>query len=248
MTRIKNKVISIDYEKANQFFENRANKYNEKYPYVSTMYQDSNPELTKLRDEYEKNKIFPMLEIDFESKILDVGCGVGRWADLLYKNGSIYLGVDFSNDLLELARKRITTIPGKVEFQHLAAQDIKNNNLVISGNFNRFIITGVLQYLNDADIEKCLQGIVSLADTNSIVYIKETVSIESRLTLNQFYSEELDVEYSAIYRNKEQYETIFEKTLIANGFRTIKRGYLYEDKVLNNRNETMQYFYILERK
>lgn len=247
MTKADNEEINIDYDSTKEFFENRAQKYTEDYPYVTTMYQDNNPELTKIRDEYEKNMIYHMLKIQSDSKILDIGCGVGRWTELVYKNVLNYLGIDFSDKLLEIARTRVKTIPGKIEFQQLAAQDIENNEkLIIKGKFNRFILSGVLLYLNDKDLERCFNGIISLSEFNSIIYIREPLAKKNRLTLKKHYSDELRTKYSAIYRTKKQYKQKIENFFIKNKFKIVKEGFLYPEP-LNNRKETTQYYFILER-
>ena len=39
------------------------------------------------------------------SKILDIACGIGRWADAIPDEVFEYCGIDFSDELVEIAKK-----------------------------------------------------------------------------------------------------------------------------------------------
>ena len=81
--RVNEKHVNIDYQKTKDFFKHRAEKFQENNPYSVTMYQDNNKELVRERNEYETEKLLSLLSIDKESEILDVACGIGRWADAI---------------------------------------------------------------------------------------------------------------------------------------------------------------------
>ena len=93
--RIKEKIEAINYDETKQFFKKRAAKYKENNPYSVTMYQDNNADLVKARNEKEIKKMLPKLSITEETKVLDVACGIGRWADALPENIAEYCGLDF---------------------------------------------------------------------------------------------------------------------------------------------------------
>ncbi len=67
-----------------------------------------------------------------------------------------------------------------------------------------------------------------------------------RLTLDKFYSEDLDSEYSAIYRTLDQYQKAIQEIMVPAQFEIVKADFLYPEQ-LNNRKETVQYYFILER-
>ena len=73
------------------------------------------------------------------------------------------------------------------------------------------------------------------------------MGIDERLTLKEFYSEELKDKYDAIYRTRDELLNVFEKTLMAAGFRITQNGFLFDEDALNNRKETAQYYFVLER-
>ncbi len=241
-SRVFGKNIDVSYRATYEFFENRAKKHNDKHPYVTTMYQDKNPELAVQRDAYEKNLVKNLLELDGNSKVLDIGCGIGRWAEEI-DDGS-YLGVDYSESLIAIARKNPAFQNKKIQFAVLPAQDV--NSQTLKEKFNRFIISGILIYLNDEDVARCLKGVTKVAEQQSIIYIREPISVVERLTLDKFYSEDLDAEYSVIYRTLDYYQTVIEEIMAPAGFETIKADFLYPEH-LNNRKETAQYYFILKR-
>ncbi len=104
--RIKEKITDIDYQKTRQFFKNRAGKFSDDNPYSVTMYQDNNKKLVEERNQKETNKLCPLLQLNSESKVLDVACGIGRWADSLPVDIKEYCGVDFSKELIQIANQR----------------------------------------------------------------------------------------------------------------------------------------------
>lgn len=245
--RVKEEVLDINYQETKDFFQNRAKKYREDNPYSVTMYQDNNVLLVEKRNKLEQQKIIPLLEIDSSSKVIDIGCGIGRWAEAIKENIKFYLGIDFSEDLIKIAQKR--NYSENVKFDVLSATEIlkydKINELV---PFNKIIISGLLLYLNDEDVNKLISSLKHLSEKNTIIYIREPIGIENRLTLKEFFSNELDDYYNAIYRTKEEYENIFNKHLKSDEFKIIKQGFLFEEMSdLNNRSETSQFYFIIEK-
>ena len=107
--RIKKHIENINYNETQFFFQNRAKKYNSSYPYSVTMYQDSHPELTEKRNNQEVKKLKNLLKLDSSSKILDLACGIGRWAEQIDSNIAYYYGIDFASNLIEIAKKRNTS-------------------------------------------------------------------------------------------------------------------------------------------
>lgn len=52
----------------------------------------------------EEETLLPFLNISPHSKVLDLGCGNGRWARILVDKCQEYVGVDVSKNFLESAR------------------------------------------------------------------------------------------------------------------------------------------------
>lgn len=244
--RITEKVTDIDYDETKQFFKNRAEKFKEDNPYSVTMYQDDNQELVRERNQKEVNKLLPMLKLQVKSKVLDIACGIGRWADALPNEIEEYCGVDFSRELIEIANRR--NEKEGFSFYEGATYEIeevlrKNGK----GKYNTILMIGILMYLNDKDMTDSLEQIERICEEHAVICIREPIGIKDRLTLKDFFSEELKDNYNAIYRTREELMKFFKPTLLEKGFSIREEGFLFEEDVLNNRKETVQYYYILER-
>lgn len=246
--RIKSRVEDISYDETLCFFNKRAEKYNETNPYAVTMYQDHNSKLVHERNAREKEIILPFLALDETSKVLDVACGIGRWQDAIEKEIEEYCGVDFSEDLIKIAKTRHRDCKKNVDFLVGSATELEN---VLAenkkGKYNRILMMGILIYLNDMDIGNVFRQISRVSEKDAILCLREPVSIEDRLTLKEFYSEELDDNYNAIYRTRDELMSIFNDTLVPAGFCVEREGWLFEDS-LNNRKETAQYYFVFRRK
>lgn len=245
--RIINQVILIDEEATKYFFESRTQKdLPHRYNYV--IYQDSNPDLALKRDMYEKKKIGPYLNIKEESMVLDIGCGVGRWGDEIVPQLSVgkYVGIDFSEDFLYIAKEHFNQ-SGKCAFYKGSFQEVES---ILKDNgyttFDTVLINGVLMYINDNSIKACLKAVDNLTHKGSIIYIKESVGYNTRFTLNNFYSEELNSRYSAIYRSINEYNHLFEDIYLQNSYKIIKSEATWTHEQ-ENRKETLSWYWIIEK-
>ncbi len=245
-TRIKKVPTSIDYEQTRLFFNKRADKYQESNPYSVTMYQDSNPVLVEERNKAEMRKLLPLLRLDVESRVLDVACGIGRWSDAITTQIDEYCGIDFSENLIELAQKRSHAanrsflVGSANELQHVLVSNQK-------GKFNRILMIGIFMYINDQELVSVMEQLIEVSAEHAIICIREPLGIDERLTLKDFYSEELKDHYNAIYRTRTEVVNVLHNTLLKAGFRMTQSGFLFSDDELNNRKETAQYYFILER-
>jgi SAM-dependent methyltransferase len=92
--------------------------------------------------------------------VLDVGCGSGRIGELVLEEGtSRYLGVDFSEPMIDLSRRRLERFGSRVE---LVCGDFLE--VPIEGRFDVVLGLGLFDYLPDADrfarrmFELCADG------------------------------------------------------------------------------------------
>ena len=199
MSRLYGEKESIDCEKVKDFFDNRASKEVENILSI-TMYQDS--DVVEKRHKDESKIVLEKLDVT-NKKILEIGCGIGRWAEVFEDKCDSYLGIDYSKNLIEIANK--TYDYDNCYFQEMSATDLKIDELKLSPPFDIILIIGVLIYLNDEDIKQMMEEINKVSDENTIVYVRETISyMDTRLTLKDFYSEDLDEEYNAIYRTENE--------------------------------------------
>ncbi len=234
----------IDCVKVKAFFDHRVDKkllY--RYNYVN--YQDHNPELVMVRDREEKALIAGIMDFFSEAKILDIGCGVGRWGDFFLDKDCEYVGVDYSEKLLKIAKDHFK---GKENFRFTCAsfQNILSRlkEECFSMSYDYIFVNGVFMYINDNDLPLCLNNVNHLLSKDGVIYIKETVGREQRLTLQQVESEELESEYSAIYRSVDEYNDYFHK--FYSDYDVMQQGELFKKKI-QNRTETMPYYWIMKK-
>lgn len=247
--RIIDQKVDIDITTVHNFFDNRVNKkLFHRYNLVN--YQDDHPELALQRDKAEKAKILPYIKPDSSSRILDIGCGVGRWGDELVQQLSdgIYVGVDYSQNLIDVAKKAALddNSSNKRKYYVGSFQQIKN---VLQTNgetdlFDIIIVNGVMVYINDCDVYNCINSITDLIKPNGRIYIKESVGVDSRYTLKDIYSNELTSNYSAIYRSIKEYRELFTNCFSA--YKLVSEGETFAENGLNNRKETTSYYWIYE--
>lgn len=244
--RLKDIKTDIDYSETKKFFSKRAQKFKVDNPYSVTMYQDNNKELVEQRNLKEIHKLTPLLHLNREMRIVDIACGIGRWADAVGDDVSSYCGVDFSEDLISIARKRnrrdnCRFLVGKADEIERVLIDNK------CGKYNVVLLIGIMMYLNDNDLYSVLEQVQKVSSSHAAICIREPIAFKERLTLKDFYSEELEDNYNAIYRTREELMDVFEKTLLSEGFSVREEDFLFEEEQLNNRKETAQYFFIFER-
>lgn len=242
--RVKNDKLDLDNTHIKEFFRGRAGKYNEANPYAVTMYQDDHPELVRQRDEREKAKLLPLLELGAGSRVLDLACGIGRWADVVANVADSYLGIDFSEELIGIARKR--NHAPNVCFRVGSAAEL-GSCLFPDESFNRILIVGLLMYLNDASVLKCMQTLEQHSGPDTVICIREPLGIKERLTVKDHFSTELKDTYNAIYRTRDEVVSLLSPSLFEKGFQIANEGFLFEDQALNNRKETSQYYLIVKR-
>lgn len=169
--------------------------------------------------------------------ILDIGCGMGRWANNLKDRNCDYMGLDYSDEFTSYNKKNYPNM----KFLTMSAANIDLSKLYKT--YDLVIINGVLMYINDEELNNVFATVSKLTPQN--IYLQESISvIGERLTLNKFYSVELDKNYSAIYRKPEEYERLLDKYL--SDYRIIKNDLLLDEKS-GARKETNAQYWILKR-
>lgn len=244
--RIKTDKVNLNYSNTKDFFDKRANKFNDNNPYSVTMYQDNNPEIVIERNKKEIERLKPYLNLDGNSKLLDVACGIGRWADAILEEIQEYCGIDFSGELIKIALRR--NKKNNFSFIEGSITDIKE--VLIKNkkqNFNKILMAGILMYLNDDDLLSVLKQVEWACSEKATICVREPIALKERLTLKEFYSKELCDNYNAIYRTQKELFEVFNNTIICKGFKIKKIGHLFNEDSLNNRKETTQYFFVFER-
>lgn len=235
MSRLYGEKKDINPDDVKNFFSDRANRDLESDLSIVLFQEKENSEQRHI----EEKKLFHE-HINVDGKIiLEVGCGIGRWAEALHDKCESFLGIDYTEDLIEIAKKSYDF--DNCKFQVMSATDIKADTLLIKPPFDVIIFSGVLMYINDDDIKLVFNELNRICADDKKLFIMEPVSrMGSRLTLKDFYSEGLEADYNAIYRTEEEYMELFE---ILN-YNKIFADDIFED--LSNHSETHYKYFVIE--
>jgi ubiquinone/menaquinone biosynthesis C-methylase UbiE len=114
--------------------------------------------LTRDRTRKEVKFLIDVLKLKKGTKVLDLCCGQGRHAILLAKEGLNVTGVDYSNYLLTVAKKRAQKERAKINF---IRQDVRKLNLkdrfdVVLNLFTAF------GYGSDEDNKKIIKNVAAV--------------------------------------------------------------------------------------
>lgn len=246
--RIYEEKHNINTENTREFYNRRAKRFAEMdNPYVSVLLGDQDPNHAEQWNKFEKEYILPQLKIDKNCAVLDIGCGIGRWAESVIPLAGYYCGTDFSEEMVKVARSRCSQRGDNYTFFNASFNEIaEKDESFFNRKFNRVIIGGVCMYINDDDLENCLKGFIKHLDGHCIMYLTETVAIKTRLTLDKCPSEALKTDYDVIYRTPDEYNEHY-KILTGAGFKIIKQDFLPHLNAEKQFSETDRWYSILER-
>jgi SAM-dependent methyltransferase len=235
--------MTSDYQSLDNmdFFTDRAKKAITLGPAVAMLYQDKVPGLAEMRSVFETEKILPLLQLTANSKVLDVGCGLGRWAQKIAPLAELYIGTDYNPQLIEYARNNYS--PSNAKYYVMSATD--SALPVLANQINLVLFTGVAHYLNDYELKEFANNLKKIVTHSKQIrfYLRAPISTTESFTINKKWSTDLDFEYSAIYRDRESLlELIFQEQAKFE-IRAEQSGDLYPGE-MNNRVETRQFFWI----
>lgn len=238
--------IDVQTENIKRFYDKRAAKYlaGDKTRNTTVLLGDKNPSYADNWNRFEKDFVLPYLNTGNECSILDIGCGIGRWAETLEPLCKEYIGIDFSEQMIKAASLHFGD-KANIKFINHSFQGIFVEDAICNRKFDSVIIAGVSMYINEKDLGECFSRLENLLNPGAIVYMEESVGVLERLTLNNVWSEALDDNYVAIYRTKEEYLSLLKPLL--DKCDLIEENYFYNlDK--NELSETSHWYVIMRMK
>lgn len=121
--------------------------------------------------------------------LLDIGCGNGALSRYLFEDCAQFLGVDFSEYLIQVAKENFEKLPA-YEFTEMDAASYVDSERNPE-RFDRALCYGAFSYLSYSDAERVLKGI-SVRFTNiGILYIG---NLPDKDRAHLFYPEGTDVD------------------------------------------------------
>jgi SAM-dependent methyltransferase len=130
-----------------------------------------------------------IVKLDSSKAVLELGSGNGRWAAALAPLVDCYVGVDFSEAMVEISRERI------------AAAGIKNAEINLgsvltykpSRKFDVIYFAGVSQYLHDNDLVETLRSLRHALNPGGVIVDRSTTHLHAQKVLE-------NEEYFSLYR------------------------------------------------
>ena len=156
-------------------------------------------------------------------KVLDAGCGHGIFSNYFQQKGLDVIGVDFSKNLLEVARKN---------YPHIKFIESDLCDFTTNEKFDGIFIKNVLFHIPDKDLQTIFKKFYDILNKNGKVCILMEIPKEAG---EQILAEEFD-ENLKVYYNYMLPEKV-EKLLIDTGFSIDKL-----DTITQNQNATIYAF------
>ena len=132
----------------------------ELYKKLATIYEEKSPrKVLMCVEEKSLKSSIPNLK---GKKVLDVGCGTGRWSKLLIKKGGDVLGIDSSKDMLKVANK--------VEKLKTKYMDARKINLP-ANSFDLVFSSMMLTHLKD--YKKAIEQMIKVLKPGGILIVSD---------------------------------------------------------------------------
>jgi len=228
-TRIYGTAVSVDEKSIEAFWEQRAGRYGEKGDSTVVLCGERFSDAVAKQNAFLRDVLIPRLNITGSSRVLDVGCGVGRLARMLLPRCGFYYGVDVSRSMVDTARQtcermRSDGCEADYKIEQLSFSDaLQKTPDDYGGAFDCVCFCGICMYVNDEILQRSFRNLPTLLASRGAVLFQEPVGKRERLTLNNFYSGTLNTLYNAIYRTPEEYLSFYQP-LIQAGFSIDRQG------------------------
>ena len=236
--RVYGEKVNIDTVNTISFYNQRAKTIkNREQEYTTVLLGDQDPEYAV------KGFVLPKLMLNRNKVVLDLGCGMGRLADAVSDKVKEYYGVDFSSEMIAVAKQNVRN--NNCHFYTMSIVDALSDPKITARKYDLVLMAGVSMYINEDELKESYRLLRNLVNKDSLFYFEESVGKIERLTLNHIWSEDLQDYYGAIYRTREEYKSLIDEYI--NGVEYIEEGYMnFLDK--EEQTETSHWYALLQYK
>jgi SAM-dependent methyltransferase len=129
------------------YWEDRARRFAGEREGLAAVCAYGMPEFYNRAIDWEQRlALEPWLKVKRGARVLDVGCGIGRWSRLLAARGALVRGVDLSPTMIAEARRR-AAVQGVADCCRFAVADLAH--LELGEQFDLVLGVTVLQHIVD---------------------------------------------------------------------------------------------------
>ena len=148
----------INEQEVRDFYNKRAALASSmKNPLSAVVNGEQNPEQADTRSRFDREYIVPRLDLTPNSAVLDIGCGMGRFAEMVLPLCGRYLGADFAPEMIAAAEKRTAAYSDQAKYVCASFSELMSKpDSFFGGKFDCVIMLGVCMYINDTELVKCL--------------------------------------------------------------------------------------------
>ena len=141
-----------------------------------------------------------------DTSVLDLGSGVGVWAEYFAQRFAKVVAVEASSTLYPALKDRCSRYPNVTTYHRDVLSFEPKNDRGTTEGFGLVFLGGLLMYLNDLDVSILLRKLISFLKPGAMVLCRES-------TIRQGVST-LQGDYQVVYRSVETYRSI----LVDSGF------------------------------
>lgn len=154
---MKHRTRNMDNGPYKQITKNTYNSVVEDYADRDEMVIPETPDVNSALKEFVKL-------LSPHAKVLDVGCGAGRDSRVLAKNGLEVAGIDFSEKMIEAAKKKNS----KVEYRLMDMEEIS----FPKNSFDGIWANASLHHIPKSRLPSVLQKICTILKNNGVFFLK----------------------------------------------------------------------------
>ena len=207
------------------FWNSYSNKNLSRYSLANLEQDDS---ISRSKFEEEKLHLNKIIDFSDYKNVLDLGGGVGIWAEYFLENCEKVTLVEKQIKFIEIAKSNITS--NRIEYINVDLNDFESTE-----KYDFIFLSGVSIYFEDSEFVQLLKKIEKIILPNGVFVLRDAYGIDKEFFVDKI-SEELNLPYKAKYRTLEQYYKLIMSNTKLN---TIYSEDMYKDALhFNKRKET----------
>ena len=194
--------------KLRDFWSSRAAKIDD-LPAGVTVLGSFQGDQNKVEEEsrFEADLVLSAVKNHANKTLLDLGCGDGRLLVHLGPKFKKTKGVDYSTELVNLAKQKLSAHSIKTDFTVCDVTEYED-----VAKYDVILLSGVIPCLDDEQFKKIILVLSSLATRETQLFVRTSIGIEKRLNIINQYASELGDIYTAYYRTLKEIADAFDKT------------------------------------